>query len=164
MAFASSSLLADEQMLGAARWNVWATSLLSGYAIPPTTNRGGRIIDEGGPPRFRRISPLAALPGLGVGCKQRFKPGGSSGLDSQLLATILGPFPTIFGCLGPGPLSEYLTQFRNFGNSVFQQLAMGLCPLEPHRDSGFGGANGLKSYLTVVKIWRFRCVWPRPWA
>ena len=37
----------------------------------------------------------------------------------------------------------------------------GLCPLEPHRDSGLGGAIGLKSYLTVVEIWRFRCFWPR---
>ena len=53
-----------------------------------------------GPPRFRRISPLAAPSGPGVVCKQRFKPGGSSGLDSQLLATILNPFPTIFGLLG----------------------------------------------------------------
>ena len=61
-----------------------------------------RIIDEGGPPRFRRISPLAAPPGPGIGCKQLFKPGGSSGLDSQLLATLLGPFPTIFGFGGPG--------------------------------------------------------------
>ena len=76
------------------------TTLISGYAIPPTPNRGApyltasaaRMIDEGGPPRFRRIYFLAALPGPRVGCKQRFKPGGSSGLDSQLLGTILGPF------------------------------------------------------------------------
>ena len=38
---------------------------------------------------------------------------------------------------------------------VFQQLATILCPLEPHRDSGFGGAIGLKSYLTVVEILPF---------
>ena len=90
---------------------------MSGYAIPPTLNRGApyltastaRIIEEGGkPPRFRRISPLAAPRGPGVGCKQRFKPGGSSGLDSQLLGTILEPFP-IFG---HGPLFEYLTHFE----------------------------------------------------
>ena len=122
MAFASSSLLADEQMLGAARWNVWATSLLSGYAIPPTTNRGGRIIDEGGPPRFRRISPLAALPGPGVGCKQCFKPGGSSGLDSQLLGDHSEAISDHLRVLGPGPLFEYLAHFeileiQLFGNS-----------------------------------------------
>ena len=88
--------------------------------MPPTPNRGRSYLGSreveagrpGEPPRFRRISPLAAPPGPGVGCKQRFKPGGSSGLDSQLLATILGPFPTIFGFLGPGPLSEYLTHFE----------------------------------------------------
>ena len=51
---------------------------------------------------FGRNWPLAAPPGSGVGCKQLFKPGGSSGLDSQLLGTILGPFPTIFGFWGPG--------------------------------------------------------------
>ena len=47
-----------------------------------------------------QTSPLAALPGPGVGCKQRFKPGGSSGRDSQLLATIVKPVPIIFGFLG----------------------------------------------------------------
>ena len=50
---------------------------------------------------FGRNWPLAAPPGSGVGCKQLFKPGGSSGLDSQLLGTILGPFRTIFVDLGP---------------------------------------------------------------
>ena len=77
-----------------------------------TASAASTAFDEGVGPRFRRISPLAAPPGPGVGCKQRFKPGGSSGLDSQLLATILGPFPTTFGFLGPGPLSEYLTHFE----------------------------------------------------
>ena len=67
---------------------------------PYETASTARIIDEAGPPRFRRIYFLAALPGPGVGCKQRFKPGRSSGLDSQLLGTILGPFPTMFGFLG----------------------------------------------------------------
>ena len=93
---------------------------LSGYAIPPTPNRGApyltastaRMIDEGGPPRFRRISTLAAPPGPGVGCNQFLSTVGCSGLDSQLLGTILKPFPTIFGFLGPGPLSEYLTHFE----------------------------------------------------
>ena len=95
--------------------------------MPPTPNRGAPYltastaptVDEGGPPRFRRISPLAALPGPGVGCKQRFKPGGSSGLDSQLLGTILRPFPTTLGFLGPGPLSEYLTHFENLEIQFF---------------------------------------------
>ena len=54
-----------------------------GSYLTARTLRRGAI-----PPRFRRISPLAALPGPGVVCKQRFKPGGSSGLDSQLLGTI----------------------------------------------------------------------------
>ena len=44
---------------------------------------------------------------------------------------------------------------------VFQQLATGLCPLEPHRDSGFMGGIGLKRYPTVVEMRRFRGVWPR---
>ena len=39
-------------------------------------------VDEGADARFRRISPLVAPPGPGVGCKQRFMPGGSSGLES----------------------------------------------------------------------------------
>ena len=74
----------------------------------------------GGPPRFRRISPLAAPPGPGVGCKQRFKPGGSSGLDSQLLGTILRPFPTILADLGPCPAADTLTpcHFIFFGFSA----------------------------------------------
>ena len=79
---------------------------------PPSTIGAVEAGRPGEPPRFRRISPLAASPGPGVRCKQLFKPGGSSGLDSQLLATILGPFPTIFGFLGPGPLSEYLIHFE----------------------------------------------------
>ena len=33
--------------------------------------------DDGGDPGFGRISPLAAPPDPGVGCKQRFKLGGS---------------------------------------------------------------------------------------
>ena len=73
---------------------------LSGYAIPPTPNRGApyltasaaRKIDEGGSPRFRRIYFLAALPGRGVGCHQLLGAVGCSGLDSQLLGTILGSF------------------------------------------------------------------------
>ena len=76
--------------------------------MPPTPT----VEEGGGPPRFRRISPLAAPTGPGVGCKQRFKPGGSSGLDSQLLATILESVPTTFRFWGPGPLSEYLTHFE----------------------------------------------------
>ena len=67
-----------------------------------TASAASTAFDKGGDPRFARFSPLAAPPGHRVGCKQRFKPGGSSGLDSQGLATILGPFPTIFGFLGPG--------------------------------------------------------------
>ena len=92
---------------------------MSGYAIPPTPNRGApyltaptaRTVEEGreaGPPGFRRISTLAALPGPGVGCNRLLATVGCSGLDSQLLGTILGPFP-IFG---PGPLFEYLTHFE----------------------------------------------------
>ena len=72
--------------------------------MPPTPT-----VEEGGNPhRFRRIYFLEAPPGRRVGCKQRFKPGGSSGLDSQLLGTILRPFRVF----GPGPLSEYLTHFE----------------------------------------------------
>ena len=44
----------------------------------------------------------------GVGCSQRLAPVGCSGLDSQLLGTILGPF----GFFGPCHLSEYLNHFE----------------------------------------------------
>ena len=37
---------------------------------------------------------------------------------------------------------------------------MGLCPLEPHRDSGLGGAIGLKSYLTVADMAISMCLAP----
>ena len=67
--------------------------LLGGYAMPPTPTDE----EAGNPPRFRRIYFLAAPPGRRVGCKQRFMRGGSSGLDSQLLGTILGPFRVFFG-------------------------------------------------------------------
>ena len=89
--------------------------------MPLTPNRGAPYlaastaptVEEGEThPDFAESIFLAGPPGPRVGCKQRFKPGGSSGLDSQGLATILGPFPTIFGFLGPGPLSEYLTHFE----------------------------------------------------
>ena len=71
-----------------------------------------------------------------------------------------GPFWGHFRFLGPCPSADFLTPCH-FIFSVFQQLAIILSRLEPHRDSGFGGGIGLKSYLTVVEIWRFRYVWPR---
>ena len=74
--------------------------------MPPTPNRGGSYLtapdtEEGG--HSTPISPDLAIggPSWPVGCKQRFKPGGSSGLDSQLLGTILGRFPTTFRFWGP---------------------------------------------------------------
>ena len=114
---------------------------------PYLTASTARTVDEGGSPRFRRIYFLAAPPGPGVGCNQLLGTVACSGLESQLQATILGPIPTIFGFVG--------THFEILEIQFFQQLATRLCPLEPHHDSGFGGAIGLKSYFTVVEIQPF---------
>ena len=127
-----------------------------------TPNRGGpyltastaRTVEQTGSPRFRRICFLAAPPGPGTARNEKISTVGCSGLDSQLLGTILRPFPTIFVDLGRATqLTPWQGAILFF--LVFQQLATGLCPLEPHRDSGLGGAIGLKSYLTVVEIWPF---------
>ena len=50
---------------------------------------------------FARNWPLAASPGLGTVRKRFLNPVGSSGLDSQGLATILDPFRAIVTDLGP---------------------------------------------------------------
>ena len=102
--------------------------------MPPTPNGGGsylaastaRIIDEGGPPRFRRIYFLAAPPGPGVGCNQLLSTVGCSGLDSQLLATILRPLPITFADLGPCPAADILTRchFIFFGFSAIRHGTM----------------------------------------
>ena len=63
-------------------------------------------------PGFRRIYFLAGQPDPGAARNEFLSTVGCSGLDSQLLGTILRPFPTIFGSLGPGPLAEYLTHFQ----------------------------------------------------
>ena len=63
---------------------------------------------------------MAALPGPGVVCKQRFEARGSSGRDSQLLETFLRPFPTTFADLGPCPAAATVTpcHFIFFGFSA----------------------------------------------
>ena len=109
---------------------------------------------EGGGPL---ISPNVAIGGP-TWPRGRLQTARGSILSSR--ATILGPFPTILADLGSCPPADTLTPCH-FIFSVFQQLATGLCPLEPHRDSGLGGGIGSKSYPTVVEIRRFRFVWPR---
>ena len=44
-----------------------------------------------------------------------------------------------------GPAKHLADWVRGSEARALQQLAMGLCPLEPHRDSALGGDIGLKS-------------------
>ena len=94
---------------------------IGGYATPPTPNREapmkrppqpGPLRRGAGPPRFRRIYFLAAPPDPGTARNEFLSTVGCSGLDSQLLGTILRPLPTTFAFSGPGPLSEHLTHFQ----------------------------------------------------
>ena len=75
---------------------------------------------------------MTGPPGPGVGCKQRFKPGGSSGLDSQLPGTILMPFPTILADFGPCPLADTVTPchfiFVRFSATRYGTVPIGTAP------------------------------------
>ena len=101
--------------------------LLYNPGIGPQT-RGGPIASRdlgaaaGGPmASFGRNWLLAAQPGRRTARKRFLSTVGCSGLDSQGLATILGPFPTTFPDFGPCPLSDILTplpfSFWFFSNS-----------------------------------------------
>ena len=106
---------------------------MSGYAIPPTPNRGAPYLTAStaqicffGSPRFRRICFLAAQPGPGTARNEKVSMVGCSGLDSQLLGTILKPFPTTFADLGPCPAADTVTpcHFIFFGFSATRHGTM----------------------------------------
>ena len=75
---------------------------------------------------FGQEWPLAAPAGPRTARNQQLSMVGSSGLSSQALATILGPFPATFPDMGPCPLSDILTPlpFDLFGFLVTRQTAM----------------------------------------
>ena len=107
---------------------------MSGYAIPPTPNRGGPIsrpqqpgqLSRSDHPDFAESVFLAAQPGPGTARNEKISTVGCSGLDSQLLGTILKPFPTTFADLGPCPPADILARchFIFFGFSATRQTAM----------------------------------------
>ena len=69
---------------------------------PYLTASAAHTIEEGGQiTRFRRIDFLAAPQDLGTVRNENLSTVGGTGLDSQLLGTILRPFPTNFRFLGP---------------------------------------------------------------
>ena len=78
-------------------WLAWALSVTSEESNPRTA---APMVS------FRWNWPLAASPGRGTARKRFVSTVGSSGLDSQVLATILDPFRVIFDDLGPDRLSE----------------------------------------------------------
>ena len=64
----------------------------------PSSGRRGRLIGS--------LGYILAVLGRGTGPRGEKMAGGSPGVDSQDLATILDPFRAIFADLGPDRLSE----------------------------------------------------------